>query len=108
MQTPRFRIEGELSSKPARFYLGNLEVPLEYEAGQRRVRGRTGNLAQVVLKESTIPDAGYGVHLRQAVAAKQLLLVYWGTKVSMKDADRLKLKVLILCLVTLFLQFPVK
>jgi hypothetical protein len=74
-------------SKPERFYLGNLEIPLEYEPWQRRTRtrtGRTGILARVSLRESTIPGAGYGVHLREDVAADRLILLYWGDKISMQ------------------------
>ena len=68
MQHPRFRTELASGSKPERFYLGNLEVPLEYEpaSGQRRAC-RTRTMARVSLRESTTPGAGLGVHLREDV-----------------------------------------
>jgi hypothetical protein len=83
MQNPRLRTEVALGSRLQRFHLGSLEVPLVYEDGQRGARtGRTRTLARVSLKESNIDGAGYGVHLLEDVAAKQLLLMYWGEKIS--------------------------
>jgi hypothetical protein len=46
------------------------------------------------LKESTIPNAGYGVLLRQDVLHSQLLLKYWERKMSMKEATRQRKRVL--------------
>ena len=95
MQHPRFRTELARGSKPERYHLGSLEVPLEYEPGQRRF-GRTGTMARVSLKESTIPGAGLGVHLRQDVPANQLILMYWGKGISIEEA--LRRKKLVICI----------
>ena len=94
MQNPRVRTEVALGSRPERLHLGSLDVQLVYETGQRGARtGRTGTLARVSLKESNIDGAGYGVHLREDVAANQLLLLYWGEKISLKEAQRRKMMV---------------
>ena len=87
MQNPRFRTKIAVDLKPARFHLGSLDVTVKVAVG-RRVHERTMTLPRVSLKESTIPNAGYGVHLRQDVVHGQLLLKYWGRKISMKEADR--------------------
>ena len=105
MQHPRFRTELASGSKPERFYLGNLEVPLEYEPGQRRA-GRTGTLARVSLKESTIPGAGLGVHLREDVLANRLILLYWGDTITMEEAQRRKIEVCICIRTSLPVLFP--
>ena len=89
MQIPRFRIEAPGSHTPA-FHLGNAHVVLKH--GQR-AQGRTETLARVSLKESSIPNAGYGVYLREAVVAGQLLVLYWGDKISMQEAERRRQKV---------------
>ena len=93
MQNPRFRTESAVDSKPARFHLGSLDVTVKVAVGFR-VHERTMTLPRVSLKESTIPNAGYGVHLRQDVVHGQLLLKYWGRKISMKEADRQRKEVL--------------
>ena len=90
MQNPRFRIEGHGplgSPTPMSYHLGNVEVVLKNEVGQRAY-GRRVNLARVSVKPSTIPNAGYGVHLRQAVVAGQVILKYWGFKVTLEEAER--------------------
>jgi hypothetical protein len=94
---PKTSIFQDRGSKPERFYHGNLEVPLEYEPWQRLTRtrtGRTGIFARVSLRESTIPEAGYGVHLREDVAADRIILLYWGDKMSMQEAHRRKTEVI--------------
>jgi hypothetical protein len=76
MQNPRFRIESAVDSKPARFNLGNGDVTVKVAVGLR-VHENTVLLPRVSLKESTMPNAGYGVHLRQDVVHGQLLPKYW-------------------------------
>ena len=93
MQNPRFRIESAVNSKPARFNLGNVDVKVKVAVGLS-VHQSTVTLPRVSLKESTIPNAGYGVHLRQDVVHSQLLLKYWGRKISMKEADRQRKEVM--------------
>jgi hypothetical protein len=94
MHDPRFRIEG--SSTTPIYHLGNVDVVLKKELGQsnrQATRERVRKLARVSLKPSTIHDAGYGVFLREAVAAGQLLLMYWGRKLSIQEAARLRQQV---------------
>ncbi len=94
MHDPRFRIEG--SSTTPIYHLGNVDVVLKKDLGQsnRQVtRERDRELVRVSLKPSTILDGGYGVFLREAVAAGQLLPMYWGRKVSIQEAARLRQKV---------------
>ncbi len=93
MKNPRFRIESAVDSKPARFDLGNVDVTAK-AAVDLCVHESTVTLPRVSLKESTIPIAGYGVHLRQDVVHGQLLLQYWGRKISMKEADRQRKEVM--------------
>ena len=59
MQNPSFIIESAVGSKPARFNLGNVDVTVKVAVGLR-VHQSTVTLPRVSLKESTIPNAGYG------------------------------------------------
>ena len=86
MHNPSFRIERLPGGRQA-FHLGNVGLVLRNGVGQRAYE-RHVNLPRVSVKPSTIQNAGYGVHLREDVVAGQLLLKYWGFKITLGEAER--------------------